>query len=728
MKYSLPEVRKDKKLNFEWFPTRAQCFIYRNWGTVTPLKMSEILKCTEKEVLLAASDMGLDLSVRVSADWVDRGYITLIRNNWHLLDYDGLCALLNWDKEYLAFILQEDDFLSVKLGGFKPYTENPKLEALSEAQRRQTQKIKSVTQEIYARVKAFTVAPFDFFANTHCERNSCDAENQRFKRKIIYSYCALYGDTFADRRLIDLSFPEKMLDAYSKLGITGIWTQGVLSKLAPYPFVKGEDKGYKTRLDGMNYLAQKLARHGMKLYLYFNEPRAVSEGVLAHRDDIRGHVTGKGLACLCVRTEQVQQYLKEAVAYVVRSVPGLGGIYTITASENQTNCLSKIKPKNTHMLNCPHCKGHTRAENFALVNQLICEGAKSADPNIDCIAFGWEWGDVDTSCEVVDRLDRDISVMNVSETRKTKRIGGVETTVVDYSMSVEGPGEFSKTLWKYAFDRGHSTLAKIQVNNTWELSTVPYIPVFDKIYNHIKGLVETGHVDGLMLSWTLGGYPSPVLQMVDMMSAEADALRTPRQVYDRIFKGADIQTLTQVFGIFSDAFDEYPFHVQCAYNGPQQSAPANLLYKTPTDFSATMVCNPYDDLKGWSGIFPVDVYVGQIEKMVSKWQKGFDLLSTVSLEANPYLGELYDVSLACLIHFRCMLNQCKFVLKRENMASCKDIIENEAELAFAALELIGRNATVGYESSNHYFYTAGNLMEKIINCQYLLDALSDKDI
>ena len=723
MKYSLPEIREDKTLRFDWFPTKAQCFIYRNWGTVPAKKMADILGCDEAEVRTAAADMGLDPDVTVPTAWITQGYITLIRNNWHLLDYNGICALLGWDMDYLAFILQDDDFLSVKLGGFKPYVENPRPEQLNDAQRLQTARIKEITERVRARMQTPSVAPFEFFATTCKEIPAHVAEKQRFRQKLIYSYCALYGDTFADKGLIDLSFPDEMLRAYGELGITGIWTQGVLSKLAPYPFVKGEDAGYAERLAGMNYLVEKLARYGIKLYLYLNEPRALATETLADRDDIRGHVTGKGLSCLCIRTEPVQRYLKEAVAHVVRAVPQLGGIYTITASENLTNCHSRIKPKTAHTMNCPHCKGHTAEESFALANQLIFEGARSVNPDIDCIAFGWEWGEVEASCRVVDGLDPAIAVMNVSETRKTKLIGGVETKVVDYSISVEGPGEFSKTLWKHAAARGHGTLAKIQVNNTWELSTVPYIPVFEKIYDHIKGLIETGNVDGLMLSWTLGGYPSPLLQMVSIMSAEADRLPTVEQLYERLFKGADTKALARIFSCFSQAFDEYPFHLLCAYNGPQQSAPANLLYPKPTGFTATMVCYPYDDLNSWRGIFPKEVYMGQLQKMVDLWQRGMDLFDTVDLDSNPYLRELYDVSLACLVHFRGMLNQCNFVKERENAAACREIAREEMELSLIALDLMGRNATFGYESSNHYFYTAGNLMEKIVNCQYVIDTM-----
>ena len=56
------------------------------------------------------------------------------------------------------------------------------------------------------------------------------------------------------------------------------------------------------------------------------------------------------------------------------------------------------------------------------------------------------------------------------------------------------------------------TAAKVQFNNTWELSAVPYLPVYDLIGEHINRL-KAEKVGHLQLSWTLGGYPSSNLKM-----------------------------------------------------------------------------------------------------------------------------------------------------------------------------------------------------------------------
>ena len=49
-----------------------------------------------------------------------RGYLTLIRNNWHLLNYEQLLELLDWTPEKMAYTLKEEDFFWHKLGNLKP--------------------------------------------------------------------------------------------------------------------------------------------------------------------------------------------------------------------------------------------------------------------------------------------------------------------------------------------------------------------------------------------------------------------------------------------------------------------------------------------------------------------------------------------------------------------------------------------------------------------------------
>ena len=55
-------------------------------------------------------------------------------------------------------------------------------------------------------------------------------------------------------------------------------------------------------------------------------------------------------------------------------------------------------------------------------------------------------------------------------------------------------------------------MAKTQFNNTWEISAIPYIPVPHLIARHCTDLTRAG-ITGIQASWTLGGYPSPNLEV-----------------------------------------------------------------------------------------------------------------------------------------------------------------------------------------------------------------------
>jgi len=48
----------------------------------------------------------------------------------------------------------------------------------------------------------------------------------------------------------------------------------------------------------------------------------------------------------------------------------------------------------------------------------------------------------------------------------------------------------------------------------------------------------------------------------------------------------------------------------------------------------------------------------------------------------------------------------------------------EMRLAHELLPLAAADSRIGYESSNQYFYIPQDLIEKILNCQYILTTLS----
>ena len=112
----------------------------------------------------------------------------------------------------------------------------------------------------------------------------------------------------------------------------------------------------------------------------------------------------------------------------------------------------------------------------------------------------------------------------------------------------------------------------------------------------------------MMLGWTLGGYPSPNLQIaceITMEPPDKDVTVEERveRALDKIakerFGPALAPPMVRAWKAFSTAFSEFPYHVGVVYNAPMQYGPSALLWSKPTGYRATMVGFPYDDLDAW---------------------------------------------------------------------------------------------------------------------------------
>src|SRR5437763_778398 len=119
----LPRGDAPAALAAPYFPDRIHEFVWRNWSVVPPEKLARIAGTSAREINALAEAMGLPPAAPVPPEMLKRGYITLIRRNWHLLPYAQLLQLVEVTPAQLAFALREDDFLWVKLGRLKPRCE-----------------------------------------------------------------------------------------------------------------------------------------------------------------------------------------------------------------------------------------------------------------------------------------------------------------------------------------------------------------------------------------------------------------------------------------------------------------------------------------------------------------------------------------------------------------------------------------------------------------------------
>ena len=333
--------------------------------------------------------------------------------------------------------------------------------------------------------------------------------------------------------------------------------------------------------------------------------------------------------------------------------------------------------------------------------RCIQEGTHRVDPRIKVFAWSWRWDS--HSEEIIRHLPKGVILLSQSELDMPFEIGGVKGNVLDYSMSIVGPGELAKKEWAVAREVGLEVGAKVQINTTWEASTIPAIPVSPSIRAHMERL-RNENVRHLLLSWTLGGYPS--------RNIAAAATYFYQSCYAENGEGSP----TEAENRFSEAFSEFPFHIQTLYLGPQNAGPSNLLFESPTGYKATMTCFAYDDLEAWRSIYPVDTFELQFEHLCETWKRGLDRLD----EGNDSEMAVMAKGAYCL--FASSLNQIRFIRARDEgrYADAARAAEDELDISMKMLSLMNQNAAIGYEAANHYYFSKNQLAEKILNCLYMI--------
>jgi len=714
------------------FPDRLHAFVWRNWQLVPAKRMARVVGATTADIVRLGRAMGLSNQPSITRDQQSRSQLTVIRRNWQLLPYDQLLDLLGWTPDQLEYALREDDFLFIKLGSLKPKCERLRYAPPDQSTIERERDIARIVRETFQSEITESSDPlFGFVSELSRKPNTAAAPAAARGLRFCYSYFALYGDPLLDPD--PDPYPDGLLARLAQAGVNGVWLQGVLHKLAPFPWEPERSEGYETRLKNLRKLVARAKRQGVRVFLYLNEPRSMPQRFFESRPGLKGVSEGDH-ASMCTSVPEVQRFLVESVASICRAVPDLGGFFTITASENLTSCWS-----HGGGARCPRCGSRSAADVIAEVNNLFAEGIKKSGSSAQLIAWDWGWND-GWAGDAIRQLKAETAFMSVSEWSLPIERGGVKSSVGEYSISAVGPGPRATRHWKLAAERGLKTIAKVQAGNTWELSTVPYIPAVQNVARHAANLHKSG-VSGLMLGWTLGGYPSPNLEVISEALASGSADEAMKRVAERRFGPALGPLVVQAWSKFSVAFSEFPYNGGLLYNGPQHMGPANLLWSAPTGYKATMTGFPYDDLKGWCSIYPPEVFIQQFDKMADGFTSALDELRRASgslagkassAQRRALAGECRVAEVAA-IHFRSSANQARFVLARQAVAAAKTsaesapqravlerVLKDEIVLARRLHQLQSEDSRFGFEASNQYFYVPMDLAEKILNCNYLL--------
>ena len=680
------------------FPETWQTVLFRNYGKVPLERLAKTLETDEDTILREAASLGLE-KVAFLGEWERSGYLSLIRDNWRLLPRDQILGLLNKSEEWLSSVLKEEDFFGEKLGE-KPQTPRVVYTALDSAQRNSTEEIgKRIRSLQPERDSSFRIS-YEPSPDQVLFGKDSPAD------RLIYGYRTGCGDPLgADW---ENAFSEELLSAFASRGINGIWLHAIFYQLAETPFEFAEEGERKRRIEALNALVARAKKFGLRVWLYVNEPRCMPAAFFEKNPELCGYAEN-GFGSMCTSVPQVKEYLRRSAKSICEQVPELGGFLSITMSENLTHCRSKGKNL------CPRCGGRPQEEIVAEINNLIRAGVRDAGSSAEVVAWTWAWfpslgWNEEMILRAIALTDPEISIMSTSEDSLEIAAG---ETITDYSVAYPGPSEKTRRVLGFARETGHKIFAKVQLNDSWECPSVPYLPVFPLQYRHLKNLSELS-LDGIMLSWTLGGYPSPVLEMAARFFEKGENFRLG-DWYRETF-GKDAALAEEACALFSAGLSELPCNTMFLYVGPMSRGAAEPMLSGGRSGRSGMIGYLFDDVEYWlSGMDPARMEKG-LAKLLARWTEGISLLENAQ---GRRISEVKEMATAAKCVFSSARNHLCFQLARKegDLDRLGEILLAEERNVAELLEKVQKDGRIGYEASNHYLFDVRNLIEKILSLE-----------
>ncbi|MDD3725944.1 MAG: hypothetical protein PHI44_01930 [Candidatus Ratteibacteria bacterium] len=577
-----------------------------------------------------------------------------------------------------------------------------------------------------------------------------------FDIKIIRSP---YGD-FYGRDIEDSvkNHPDHYLEEIGREGFGAVWLHCILRDIVSSDVFPEFGKKENQQIPALNRMVEKAGRYGLKVFLYFCEPRGLREEdpFWKNNPDVKGQsaefqgtppFSGRYYA-LCSSTQKVKDYLYQSSYNLFKKVPGLGGVFMITASEFHTHCYShypKWRLKFTDPLmdewaakpfECKRCDKREPHQVVSEVITLINKGIKDASPDARVIAWNWSWYIIepDPQEKLISSLPQDVILQGDFERGGYKKVLNKQLDIDEYSLSYTGPSPRFKKLFCLAKDRGMKVTAKLQVGSTHELVTVPYIPVPYKIAEKLYRMRKMG-VDGFLGCWIFGGDISPMSKVAGKMSGRHSL--TPSNAVKEVaieeFGKEQAGYVIKAWRYFSDAWENYPFSIPFLYSSPVNYAtayPFTLKDKEmreipswlplPRDKNGHLISG--DTLNGWIRPFSSAFVIRAFKKLLSEWGKGIDVLKEGKeyLEEPRYKKEL-DLAVHIFLLIRSTINIIEFyrLLKRYNSGDkvvqkeLKKLLKDEVVIVESDMEIIKRNSDFGYHPEAHeYFITEKDLTYK----------------
>lgn len=443
------------------------------------------------------------------------------------------------------------------------------------------------------------------------------------------------------------AYTDTELAGIAAAGFNAIWVHGLLRDITRQRVFPEFGADADAHVDAMRQLIGRAGAHGIKIFLYMQPPRGIDDrdAFWNGNRDVAGSGTptdGVIVRSLCTATPRVQEYLRQASRNLVESLPGLGGVILITASEFPAHCWARggrVADASGHYrqtpIDCPRCSTRDPADSVIEVIRSVRDGIRSVSADTEIMVWNWSWVNYepDPCPGIIGRLPADVVFMADFERGGEMEILGRRRPVDEYSLAYPGPSpRFVKSVAE-AGGRGLRTMAKLQLGATHELGTVPNLPLLFSIYQKARYLRDNPSA-GFMGCWNFGNMRTANTAAFNRFLALPSTVARPEAELAAFaaeyFPGCAPDRVVEAWRRFSDAMRSYPFALSFLYSSPLNYAPAYPLKPAPTGSKpcgASWLIEPRGgNLENCLRDFSLSEVIGGLGRLHRQWRSGVVML------------------------------------------------------------------------------------------------------
>ena len=586
-----------------------------------------------------------------------------------------------------------------------------------------------------------------------CAKHLCTSGtwHKKAQLKIRISRC-FFGPTgrppfFIDELMNDVDYyPEEYLNKLAHEGINGLWLTMYFFDM-PSTVFPSHGKDAAKRFAKLQKTVEKCARYGIKIYVFFSEPKFFMDNFEPHAypcDSAKDHPELRQLHDrFCLSTEAGKRFIRESIEALFSNVHGLGGFINIMFGEDNGTCPGLFSFE--YAEHCPECSRRGGPAVYREQALIMYEAMKKYSPESEFLAWFYAPGSRDGSktARYMDEIEKAwpeecFFLYNFESGGMAEQLGKVRT-VFDYSLAYVGPSKQFADMTK----RCAKKAAKLQVGCSHEDASVPFIPVPSNLYEKYKFLHEHD-VTAAMQCWYFGNYPGLMNQAAGELSF------APFPASEKEFLEAlaapdwrkNASRVAEAWSHFASAYRKFPMNICFEWYGPLHHCIAWPWHLFPVDepLAPSWLIHQFPEISGdrigecLGFHHNLSDAITIVQQMDEEWEKGSAIMRELQAEyiENPDRTGDIGIALAVGLQIRSTLNTLRFYDARERMfrtgvselGFMEMLVRDEIVNTLRMKDLCLRDPRLGYHSEAEAFLFHPERLEKR---KELLAVLLEKD-